>query len=391
MSAACVNGPCSGKRCHYATSPCHSSPGHGGPARIGDPAAITARSVGPDAGILDGQGARVEDPADVDSSVAAGHGDGPDGDRARGHAHHRATAADHGNDPPASPHYTEARLSPAGRIALAAERGQIAPVPVGLINGSTHRQGTRPPFRPAAVIDAIRQVLARPRLPARQITAVAGPPDFITGCAVTGDLAALAAGQRTDSGSRPGSPSPTPPMSAPGWPRRPAPDMTRQVSRRTPAARSSTPAARSSSWTTSRRPSAPDDIMVSICKRGQEYAWHTRHPELGALTGLPIKDLVDLTARGGIRTYQHEDLHASLTALQNALASRQQKRLTAYDRPPDRDTRVRAAVAAGLSKHRVHRLTGIGRSTIDRILAATTPAGAVNGPVNGPSGGADDH
>jgi hypothetical protein len=28
----------------------------------------------------------------------------------------------------------------------------------------------------------------------------------------------------------------------------------------------------------------------------------------------------------------------------------------------DRDTRVRAAVAAGLSKHRVHRLTGIGRS-----------------------------
>ncbi len=32
----------------------------------------------------------------------------------------------------------------------------------------------------------------------------------------------------------------------------------------------------------------------------------------------------------------------------------------------DRDTRVRAAVAAGLSKHRVHHITGIGRSTIDR-------------------------
>ena len=49
-----------------------------------------------------------------------------------------------GNDPPASPYYTEARLSPAGQIALAAERGQIAPVPIGLINGNTHRQGTRP-------------------------------------------------------------------------------------------------------------------------------------------------------------------------------------------------------------------------------------------------------
>jgi hypothetical protein len=53
----------------------------------------------------------------------------------------------------------------------------------------------------------------------------------------------------------------------------------------------------------------------------------------------------------------------------------------------DRDARVRAAVAAGLSKHRVHRLTGIGRSTIDRILAAAAPGGA----INGPSGGGNDH
>lgn len=53
----------------------------------------------------------------------------------------------------------------------------------------------------------------------------------------------------------------------------------------------------------------------------------------------------------------------------------------------DRDSRVRIAVAAGISKHRVHQLTGIGRSTIDRILAAATPAGA----SIGPSGGQDDH
>ena len=53
----------------------------------------------------------------------------------------------------------------------------------------------------------------------------------------------------------------------------------------------------------------------------------------------------------------------------------------------DRDTRVRAAVAAGLTKHRVHLLTGIGRSTIDRILAAAAPGGA----INGPSGGGNDH
>ena len=50
----------------------------------------------------------------------------------------------------------------------------------------------------------------------------------------------------------------------------------------------------------------------------------------------------------------------------------------------DRDNRVRAAVAAGVSKYRVNQLTGIGRSTIDRILAA--PSGA----SNVPSGGGND-
>jgi hypothetical protein len=53
----------------------------------------------------------------------------------------------------------------------------------------------------------------------------------------------------------------------------------------------------------------------------------------------------------------------------------------------DRDARVRAAVGAGLSKHRVHLITGIGRSTIDRILGAPAAGGA----INGPSGGGNDH
>jgi hypothetical protein len=61
----------------------------------------------------------------------------------------------------------------------------------------------------------------------------------------------------------------------------------------------------------------------------------------------------------------------------------------------DRDTRVRAAVAAGLTKHRIHLLTGIDRSAIDRILAATATGEAVNdefnGPSHGPSEGGNDH
>ena len=53
----------------------------------------------------------------------------------------------------------------------------------------------------------------------------------------------------------------------------------------------------------------------------------------------------------------------------------------------DRDNRVRAAVAGGVSKYRVNQLTGIGRSTIDRIMAGHQPAGT----IIGPSGGQDDH
>ncbi len=52
----------------------------------------------------------------------------------------------------------------------------------------------------------------------------------------------------------------------------------------------------------------------------------------------------------------------------------------------DRDNRVRSAVAAGITKHRVHQLTGIGRTTIDRILSASAPGGH----SIGPAGGQDD-
>ncbi len=191
-----------------------------------------------------------------------------------------------GNDPPASPYYTEARLSPAGQVALAAERGQIAPVPIGLINSNTHRQGTRPPFRPAAVIDAICQVLARPRLPAQQITALVGPPDFLPGCTVIGDLTA---GHRTELGLHARvtvtdaadvrarvAEAAVPGLTPPGF--------TRDASRPVIVVDNFPPYAN------------PDDILMSIDKRGREYALHARHPELGALTGLPIKNLRDLTA-----------------------------------------------------------------------------------------------
>ena len=51
----------------------------------------------------------------------------------------------------------------------------------------------------------------------------------------------------------------------------------------------------------------------------------------------------------------------------------------------DRDRRVRAAAAAGLTKHWVRLLTGIGRSTIGRILAASATAGTSIWPCIWPS------
>ena len=103
-----------------------------------------------------------------------------------------------GNDPPAGRRYTESRLSAAGRVVLAAERGDLAPVPVGLINGTTYRDGTQPPFRPLAVIDAIRHVIRHPKATGQAIIDIIGAPDFLTGCTVTGDLAAFAAGRPTE-------------------------------------------------------------------------------------------------------------------------------------------------------------------------------------------------
>jgi hypothetical protein len=262
-----------------------------------------------------------------------------------------------GDDPPASPRYTQARLSPAGQVALAAERGQIAPVPIGMINGNTHREGIRPPFQPAAVIDAICQVMQRPRLSGSLITGIVGPPDFITGCTVTGDLVALAAGQHAElglharvtvtdaahvrdreikSGHRP-------------W------GFTRDPGRPVIVIDKFPPYAN------------PDEIIRSIVDRAQGQDWHSRHPELGVLTRLPVTNVADLTSvRGGywfavlpsdgtppevvrdqllkvygvsiyittrlprplptmirtwVRANQHEDLSASLAALEDAVAA----------------------------------------------------------------------
>lgn len=180
-----------------------------------------------------------------------------------------------GNDPPASPRYTEARLSPAGLLALAAERGELAPLPIGLINGNTHRGGLRPPFRPQATIDAIRLVHRRPRVSDRELLDMIGPPDFLTGCTVTGDMSALYAGQLTELrlDSRV--------------------TITNQASARDPVV-----------LLIDRFPpyANPDQTAESLALRSQPRSWDNDHPELRHATRLQLRDVRDLSSyREGIQ------------------------------------------------------------------------------------------
>ncbi len=230
-----------------------------------------------------------------------------------------------GNDPPASAYYTEARLSPAGQVALAAEHGEIAPVPIGLINGNTHRQGTRPPFRPAAVIEAVRQVLRRPRLTAKQIADIIGPPDFLTGCTVTGDLAGLIAGRRTELGLQA---------------RVTVTDAAQVKARVAKAAIPGYPAPQIHQRDVGRL------VIVLENFTARDDYWFVCVPDAGTPAEVLRDQLMDVYGvtiyvsvglprplatmiRTWTRTHQHEDLNASLTALESALASRHQKRLMA--------------------------------------------------------------
>ncbi|MGD0602049.1 MAG: DNA gyrase subunit A [Streptosporangiaceae bacterium] len=169
-----------------------------------------------------------------------------------------------GNDPPANFRYTEARVTRAGRAALAAERGEMAPLPIAIINGSTYREGLRPPFRPHAVIDATREAIKRPGVTDAELTAIVGLPYFLTGCTVAGDLTALAAGRRAEL------------------------SLQAQVSisdhRRTVVIGNIPPNI------------STDDTASIIASRARTPRWASDHPGLHRITRLPLADLRDETS-----------------------------------------------------------------------------------------------
>jgi DNA gyrase/topoisomerase IV subunit A len=201
----------------------------------------------------------------------------------------RGNFGSQGSDPPAGPRYTEARLSPVGQLALAAERDELAPVPIGLINGNTHRGGLRPPFRAEGIIDGIRLVLRKPRVASREVLDKIGPPDFMTGCTVTGDMSALYAGHLmelrlesritiTDEAS--------------------LPELAR--SRR----RAGAPARNRTVLLLDHFPpyANPDETAQSLAERSQQQVWDNDYPELRRATRLQLRSVLDLsTSRDGIQ------------------------------------------------------------------------------------------
>jgi len=171
-----------------------------------------------------------------------------------------------GNDPAANPPYTGSRLSPAGQVALAAERGDLAPVPIGPINGNVYAKGTRPPFRPQAIIDALRQIIQRPRVTGKDLIAIIGPPCFLNGCTITGDFAALAAGRPT-----------TLRLQA---------HVTVSQDHRNVLIENFPPNAN------------PDETAHALAGLAQARHWAQQHPELHRRTHLPLREIRDESSRG---------------------------------------------------------------------------------------------
>jgi DNA gyrase/topoisomerase IV, subunit A len=166
-----------------------------------------------------------------------------------------------GNDPAANYRYTEAGLSRAGQVVLAAERGDLAPVPVGLVNGNVYREGLRPPFRPLAIIEALREVIQRPRVTGKDLTSIVGPPCFLNRCTVTGDFAAMAAGRPT-----------TLRLEA---------RVTVSADQRHVLIENFPPNAN------------PDEVAHTLAGRATMRAWAAEHPGLYGRTHLPLREIRD--------------------------------------------------------------------------------------------------
>ncbi len=197
---------------------------------------------------------------------------------------------------PSEPPYTVCRQSHAGQLILDAEARRLAPVPVGLINGTSYRGGTQPPLEPFRVLAALRRLLDQPRMTNADLVRAVGPPYSVTGCAITGDLDALIKGRDAvirQTGRIVITDVPVPELAAD----RPVPPDRRgwtgwepRFDRPVHLMIETLPAQTTTS-----------DAARSIADRATARRWHRSHPELARHTSLPITEVYDLSTHDQIR------------------------------------------------------------------------------------------
>jgi hypothetical protein len=195
----------------------------------------------------------------------------------------------------AAPAHTECRPSHTGQLVLDVEAHRLAPVPVGIINGTTYRGGKRPPLEPFRVLAAVRKLLTDPEVPDSDVLAAIGPPYSTTGCGLTGDLAALMTGRpavvretaRITITGVPGPAAPAEP-SAPAVPRA-APTPVSYVSTGPPPPRHPAHLVIESLPARTSNPEAGQAIISRVRHR----SWPDAHPPQAQDAGLPIEDITD--------------------------------------------------------------------------------------------------
>lgn len=215
-----------------------------------------------------------------------------------------------GADPASAPVYTGCRVSHTGRLVLGAEAGHRPPVPAGLVNGTSYRGGTQPPLDPGRVLATLRRLLDDPALPDREILSTLGPPEFVTGCVVTGDLAGLARGKRVTlrlASRITRTQVPVPPVLPPA-PTAPS-HQSRGPGPRSFAAMSSRPGGTGTAWVPPRHRAhliiealppgvAAPELIGYLQGQQRPPGWDGSRAEPRDAVTLPITDLEDLTEQG---------------------------------------------------------------------------------------------
>jgi DNA gyrase/topoisomerase IV subunit A len=208
-------------------------------------------------------------------------------------------------DEPAADRYTESRQSHVGQLVLDAEAHRLAPVPVGLINGTTYRGGAQPPLEPFRVIAVLRKLLDDPRVSDGELLKIVGPPYSVTDCEISGDLAALYRGRRTEiretgriTITDVPVPDPPEPPATPGQTKAAHRVLTGSggVDDGPPFAAHLVIESLPGQVTTG-------EATKAITQRIQSRRWHDSHPELARRAGLPIADMYDAWPQPDVRIH----------------------------------------------------------------------------------------